>query len=252
MSPVVLCTCLPALVTSFLAIVFGHLGLVNVKRSGGALTGRGNAITGLAMGYGFLVATLLAMPAFFAQLEAFRNAQSDAPNSSTDFHSAMDNAELLIQTDNNGVAHGNNVRANELAQSFSTMMATSREIAFEREGENRLSLTGDRFVVYCQLNEDSCCFLVHVPEYRRYDDDAKELLSNIAWATAQNVVDEDLRRGDEIGVGLKGAFLYGSVLEGVVQPVEGDNLRAGVLRSSTDASRLQKFFEPFQTNEFPR
>jgi threonine/homoserine/homoserine lactone efflux protein len=48
---------------SVLAIVFGHVALSQIHRSGGAQSGRGLAIAGLALGY-FGATTLLAVLAW--------------------------------------------------------------------------------------------------------------------------------------------------------------------------------------------
>ena len=49
-----------------LAIVFGHIALAQIRRSGGAQGGRGLAIAGLVLGYVVLVAVLLLMLAWAA------------------------------------------------------------------------------------------------------------------------------------------------------------------------------------------
>lgn len=75
-SPLFLCLCLPSFVASLAAVVTGHIALVRINRSRGALGGRGFAIAGLAMGYPFLILTAVFLPSFVSGvMEGINEAQ---------------------------------------------------------------------------------------------------------------------------------------------------------------------------------
>ncbi len=125
-------------------------------------------------------------------------------------------AERKIVGASLGVAHGNSEEAHKLAEDFSGRMKVLRELMFT-EGEDRIiEITDGEFITYCELHEDRCAFLVHVPAYRDFKGEAKEQLASLAWQTAQRVVEETLEEGDQLGIGMKGTFLYGSVMVGSV------------------------------------
>ena len=50
-APLLSCLCIPTILLSLGAIVLGHVGLSQIRRSQGRLHGTGLAITGLALGY---------------------------------------------------------------------------------------------------------------------------------------------------------------------------------------------------------
>lgn len=58
LSPFLFCLCFLNIPSSILAIVLGHVALVQIKRSSGALTGRPMALVGLILGYLVLLATI--------------------------------------------------------------------------------------------------------------------------------------------------------------------------------------------------
>lgn len=60
---------------SLFAVIFGHVGLSQAKRSGGAMGGRGMAIAGLVLGYLGMVLTI----AFFVFLVAAANSIDSYP-----------------------------------------------------------------------------------------------------------------------------------------------------------------------------
>jgi hypothetical protein len=55
-------------ITSILAVVFGHIAISQINRSGGMVTGKGMAIAGLVLGYVWLGFLLIAI--FFGVLAA--------------------------------------------------------------------------------------------------------------------------------------------------------------------------------------
>jgi hypothetical protein len=102
-------------------------------------------------------------------------------------------------------------------------------------------LSGGNFITYCELHDGRCAFITHVPDYRKFEDDAKDSLAEIAWEAAQATVADTLHEGDELGVGLKGVLLYGSVMVGHVTAI-GDEKRGLEEETESEESLLEKFF----------
>lgn len=242
MSPIVLCSCLPSIVTSLCAIVLGHIALVKIKNSNGELVGRNRAITGLAIGYPFLIISLWLSPMFFSRIDNYRatienvRERAAANSSSAGYASddALRQAERKIVFSRKTAANGNDpdgvIMARELSQSLEQLrdvLLVSSDGGDEHKG---------KFLTYCQNREGSICFLVFVPEFRKYEGEAKDAIASAAWLAATNVVkanghDEDC----ELAVGLKGNLLYGSVMIGRANQNSPSS-------SSKSRGRLERFF----------
>jgi hypothetical protein len=123
---------------------------------------------------------------------------------------------------------GNNPEAIALANIFSLSLKNIREEAFTKGKEGGFSLSDGHFITYCYLDSKSLMFFCHVPELRRYSDDAKEALTKIAWTIAQKSAQEKQVQDKELVVGLRGVALYYQFWFGTVsgQPKQ--------IKSSTD------------------
>ncbi len=227
LSPVFLCVCGLSLLTSLGAIITGHLALWKIKQSAGQLTGRGVAITGLVLGYALFVITLggaaLVGPAVY---QGWRNAEQqaalDGPRPETP-ESRLRDAELrVLSASTDGVASGNSPQAQELAAAYSQSLKAMRDALFTADRDRIMSLTDGQFLVHCELHSGRCAFLVHVPSYRDFEDDAKETLATGAWRLAQQTVEDTLEPDDLLAVGLRGVALYGAVMVGPAGPNESN------------------------------
>jgi len=189
------------------ALVLGIAGIVVTSTSAGRVKGGGMAWTGVILSL-LMLGGMVAMWIFAA-----KNAAKNAAN-----QPALDKAEALIISDSKGSLHGNSDEARELAKAYQTTLQTFDDELFEWEGEKpELMISGGKFICFCQLEETSCAFLVHVPGYRKYNDEAKEMLKEVAWMAAQMVAEEHpdkVASGDKLAVGLKGVVLYGAILTG--------------------------------------
>ena len=246
-SPFFICVCLPYVTAavSLAGIVLGHIALLKIRKSGGTLSGSGLAIGGLIVGYpvlllGVLFSSLLFLPSDFGKRE---------PGFDKTPAGRLEAAEKKIGTDNDGIAHGNTPEAQALAQKYAQTMKTLREEFFTK-GKKGISLSGGNFVTYCELHEGRCAFITHVPQYRKFTGDAKDSLAEIAWEAAQETVSETLHEGDELGVGLKGVVIYGSVMVGHVT-IAGDEKRGLEDESEVDKSLLEPFFETEEAPSVP-
>lgn len=125
--------------------------------------------------------------------------------------SAFKEASRSITSDGEGTYYGNTKTATELAKLFSEMVKELEGEFFSGGKENRVvSLTGEEFLTYCQLNEASVVFLVHVPQFKRYKGEVRDTLLELTWIVAQKVM-EGHPKGEslEIAIGLRGTMMYG-------------------------------------------
>ena len=247
LSPIFLCACGLSLITSLTAVISGHVALVRIGRANGMLDGRGIALGGLVLGYMFIPLSALSVY-FFANFadsvrrgfEAQRQmTAADLQNPSNGADARLREAELAILTSSRGIAQGNSPEAQLLAKQFAADMQTLRETLFTKR-DRGLSLTNDQFVTYCELHEERCAFVVHVPDYRKFEDEAKESLAALAWTVAQRTAATKLKPGASLAVGLKGTLLYGAVMVGQVQ-TDGDEQMEEL---ADDRDALLAFFAP--------
>jgi hypothetical protein len=147
-------------------------------------------------------------------------------------------ANALIMGHTKGTHHGNTDEAKKLAESFSGQKASMEKIFFKGGKENRVfSLTNEQFLTYCQIADDAIVFLVHVPQFKRYKGDVRDMLITLAWSAAESVAAE--HRADEeiqLVLGLRGSLLYGGSAVG---------LRGGDPKTRNEAAIDNSFFYPF-------
>lgn len=156
-------------------------------------------------------------------------------------------ANRQIIANQGSVGFGNNREAVALAQEYSRSLKIMRDNFFSEGKKGALSMSKGEFLTYCQWNGDSCVFLVHVPELRRFTSEAKQSLSELAWINAQAVLTTKTRPPPKtVVVGVKGALLYESILVGnfIAEPTPGvDGIKtrgSGV----SDTAIFHPFFAP--------
>lgn len=235
-SPFLICLCYIALLPSLGAIVTGHVAHFRIRRSAGALRGTGLSIAGLVLGYAAFTITALLLG-----ISLYGLSTDDGANMAR----APGELELLeveqqIVSDDEGYALGNTPEARELARRFADEMKVLDETLFTQTDAGG-TLSGGQYVTWCELRDGQCAFVVHVPEYRRFEAEAKEALADLAWMTAEDVVSETLEPGDDLAVGLKGVLLYGAVMVGRVEGAD-EETAAGLVESDADKSALYPFF----------
>ncbi len=220
---------------ALVAVVVGHVAMSQINRSEGTLTGKGLARTGLIVGY---VSLLLSAVSITWMIGQIRNAEPGVDNRPPE-KIALAAAESAINTDSRGRAHGNSARAKELAEAFASVMEEIDKEAFT-DTKAKIKLSGGHYVTWCELQKGRCAFVVHVPEYRKFADDAKKVLHEAAWTAAQKIARKELKPGDQLAVGLRGVLLYGAVIVGSITDNEPN---AGKLEQGTDSDKLLPFFK---------
>jgi Domain of unknown function (DUF4190) len=244
-SPMLCCLCYLSLFSSVTAIITGHLSLAEINRSQGRVSGRPLAIIGLAIGYPMLLLTLLMIGfgVYSNMNDQGEVTETETPSLSTaSGEQALRNAEMKILSDSQDGVYGNTAKAKALAKAFSEEMKILREALFT-EDDRKLQITGGNFVTFCELHEDRALFLVHVPAYRDFEQEAKDDLADLAWMTAQTVVEGTLQERDRLAVGMKGTLLYGSVMVGYVGAEDPNS-------TGTDKDVLADFFPAQYEFEF--
>lgn len=131
------------------------------------------------------------------------------------------NAEALVMSDSKGTEHGNNLKAKRIALQYSVALGNLRKELFTEGKQSPLSLTNGVFLTYCNIGDERCAIIVHVPQLGDYTEDAKQVLHQIAWDAAvntlQNMNQENI---SSISVGVRGAMRYDVVLIGNQEGVQ--------------------------------
>jgi hypothetical protein len=155
---------------------------------------------------------------------------------------AFDRASAqIVMNAGDSAGFGNTPEARQLAARFSDTVQKLEKMCFTGGSEGGPSLTGGRFLVYCQINEGSVCFLVHVPQLRNYGEGkVRGALAKLGWLAAQTVTAELRKdRPRDLAVGMRGALAYGVIVTG-----KGDGDPNIVQGSIIDAALLHRYFAP--------
>jgi len=104
-------------------------------------------------------------------------------------------ADDLVDTDDEGIAHGNSPIAADMAQSFAELMKVQREMFITGEDNTVLSLSGGNFLTYCLLTDEACVYLMHIPGLRDYEDEAKDFMVEVAFNTGNTIL---MASGEEL------------------------------------------------------
>jgi hypothetical protein len=242
---VIFCCCpiapLAGLVGSLGSIAAGHLALSQIHHSQGRYRGRELALVGLVIGYPALLLSG-AITAFFVYALVSDKPNDNPPRVYQPGEEELSQVEQQIVSVSNGDAQGNSPEAIALAKNFSDKMKTLREAFFTEEQKKGISLSDGEFITWCQLQEGKCAFVVHIPSYRKFDDDAKETLETLAWTAAQQAVRGTVAEGNDLAVGMKGILLWGDVKVGKVIAEESED--QGIVDHSDDEELLYPFFIP--------
>lgn len=205
-------------------------------------------------------AGLAGVMACFATVESFKKSSAEllseyTPKASSPAATAFHEANNLIDMDKGKTAYGNTPAAEKLAEAFSQMVMMGREMGVEKtKKKSRISLSHGKFLSYCRINPDSCAFMVHVPDLRKFTEDAKRYMVEMAWSVASLHAAELKPRPKRVAVGVRGAFLYDEVVEGPVPDAKtlaasetDEDWAAGIEHrySGNDATKhLEAYFEP--------
>jgi hypothetical protein len=154
-------------------------------------------------------------------------------------------AENFIRAYESSESSGNSPGAIAFADQFSRSLRVSRQFMFTEGKAGSTSLSQGRFLTYCFLKEDSATVLVHVPELRRYTDDAKLTLEEFAWGLATSYASSKHPEVKKLALGIKGPLNYSAIITGLVnekEPLKGIEVR----HPTTSTEPLWPFFQATQ------
>lgn len=244
---------------ALVSVLLGHATLKEARRDYPRFDGRWQARTALALGYPALILSM--MIGIYAVSQKTRPVGRDSSlvqssmdemeeSLTTSFglsessNEAFKNAEYEIASKRDKPpGRGNSLEAIELANTFASRMKEVCDEAFTINRKPLLQLSDGEFLTYCQLQEDRCLFLVHVPSYRKFTKDAKKTLSELAWIVAQSTTAGKLRKPSKLAVALRGVLTYGDILVGESVPSTEDKLTGFSTAKKED---LFAFFEMTQ------
>jgi hypothetical protein len=150
-------------------------------------------------------------------------------------------AENFIRAYESSESSGNTPEAVAFADQFSRSLRVSRQFMFTEGKAGSTSISKGRFLTYCFLRDDSVAILVHVPELRRYTDDAKLTLEEFAWGLATSYAASKHPEVKKIALGVKGPLNYSAIITGFVndkEPLKGIEVR----HPTTSTKPLWPFF----------
>lgn len=232
------------------SVIVGHLVLKEIRRSHPDFEGRWQAITGLALGYPALLLSLC-VGVYTISQKTPRDEESRATSFgfTESSNEAFKNAEYEIASKRDKPAgRGNSPQAIELANTFASRMNELASEVFTSSRKPLVQLSDGDFLTYCQLQNDRCLFLVHVPSYRRFTKDAKKTLSELAWIVAQSTTAGKFQKQSKLGVALRGVLTYGDICLGEIPASTEDNIEPFTVGKKED---LIAFFELSQTAKPP-
>lgn len=226
--------CFLSWIMAIAAIVLGVIAMSSIRNSNGLLKGTGLAVTGIVLS---VLGISLAGAMFL-----FVSTAEQGPK----VINYVDQAERKISVKSGDkIGFGNSPEAEALAEQFAEQLSLMRQLGIEGGDKNKPSLSGGEFLTFCQLDEDSCAFLVHVPDFRNFEGDAKEFINNSAWGIAQQLLKESsLPEGAPLAVATRGVLLYDEINIGRhLKNIEDDaDARHGIDRTPVSESSLDAFF----------
>ncbi len=158
--------------------------------------------------------------------------------------SEFTNANRLIDIYKDKVAHGNTAAAESLAEVFATNLSSLRDEAISKGRSSSFSATKGRFLTYCHIAGNGVCFMVHVPELRKFKTDAKDAIAQLAWIVASAAAKEMNPPATRIAIGIRGAILYDRTWVGT--PVKDiDNPEATIQSRSSDSDDAKNLLSDF-------
>ena len=248
-SLVTFCVFLISLPLAITAVILGHREISAAGKKRPPTSASPQAFIALITGYcGMLLSVMILVIIVTAPRWAPRDGadvgsgdESLASAASASSNEALKAAEYEIASQRGQASgRGNSPEAIQLAQQFSNKLKEISDEAFTKGRRPLIQLSQGEYLTYCELHEDRCLFLVHVPSYRKFTGDAKQSLARIAWMVAQHTVSDKLPANAKLGVGLRGVLMYGDIMVGTCSGTDEDKMSD--YRSGKE-SELPAFFE---------
>lgn len=210
----------PAFVLLPLSLIFGIIGLANSAKLG---SGKGKAFAGIVCS---LAGAAVVVYMFSMAKDAEKNAKPQT---------VLEAAKSNVQSARKVTGYGNTAEAKALAESVAQQMQMMHDVTIVAKKGKKSS---DQYVVHCEIHEKTCAFLIFVPDYRKFDDETKDLMNELAWSIAQEAAVQNAAlkaAGAELCVGMKGLVMFGSIMTGGITDESPKQV-------SGDEDELKRFF----------
>lgn len=239
MSVPMMCLCFTSVPFSLAAIVMGHMSRGIVRDTNGTYRGIEMATFGTILGYSTLLITGITL-LFYLNSESTLK-QSSAPRPAQASTVLLQQAEAQLLSQSEEVAFGvstSESSAQSLAQHYIDALHVLDSTHFSESATDE-ELPPRAYRAFVQLNSDSVAFLLFVPEYARFTDEARQTLIDSCWLIAQRSVDGIVPNDSKLAVALYSDSNCQQIMIG--KTARGESSSTGL--SSPDASR--KALSPF-------
>lgn len=228
-----------AIITGFLAIVFGHIAKFKIKRSP-ELEGETTATSGLLMGYLCLFGAIALLPSIRMQSALTQGLIGSVRGVTV--AKAGTNLETAERSflDSGAAATGNNKASREIATELATVLNEKRAAAFNGP-------SGYEIRTLCQQNENGICVIVLVPDIAGFDKEARDGMLNLIWKESQRLAFGKLSPGEDFSVAVRDRMRYSSMEFGRAT-LSPDRI-AQPDSSFVDITMLTPFFESKKESE---
>lgn len=160
--------------------------------------------------------TLIALPVLlFAGLVSSVALVDERPSDPK--YAAFERADDFVTRFEETGADGNTPAARAAAGKISSQMKALRGAMFsESKRKSSFSSSKGEFLTWCEFSKDRAIVLIHVPELRKFNDEAKASLGKLGWtiAAAELAGLEPADRPANLVIAIRGAILYDHLLAG--------------------------------------
>jgi hypothetical protein len=197
------------------------------------LSGSGKASFGFWFGGLFLVLSLLLLPAMRMQSVVAKGwwKSVQVPASMGTPIAAAEHS--LMTTEGSGEL-GNSIQASGMSGGLKGELSDALNAYFDGVEQDQ------RVTVYCRKDDESCCFLVYIPDLGSFDNAAKDAVSHLAWDSAQRVSAKLQTQGSKLAVAIRDVYRYRSIQVGEV-PARRSQSDPGL--TTVDETMLEPFFQ---------
>ena len=119
---------------------------------------------------------------------------------------------------------GNTPEAAEIAKAIASMAKEVRADVIGKKGSSPIA----DFSAYAHKTRTQCVVLMRVPDLRSFTDEAKDIMVQVAWLSAQKVIGESAPETQSLVVGVRGTILYERALKGTLVEIDPEEPLAGV------------------------
>lgn len=238
-----MCLLVLSLPFSIFAIVAGHMARGVIRSQPNRYAGTEMATVGLLSGYTTLILMGGGLLFLAAAATSSKVITVNTGSRSSSGQTLLDDARGQLMNGSGVASFGVSTAdhdANSLARHYIDSLHVRDELEFGHTGESD-DIPPREYRVYVRLNADSVAYLVRVPEFERFTDEARETLFQTCWTIAQRSVDHILPSGSDVGVGIYSDAGVENVLIG--KTVLEQSAESGLKKQHRKEKSLAVFFK---------